>query len=465
MVKSVEFIKNGFKSISVLKNSDLGKTEVVLGIDGIVYIRKTIYRTGLPYKVLLDINHKNLPLIKYVAEDSDNTYVIEEYIDGQTLDKILFLNKRIDEKTVENIAIQLCDVLEIIHSNGIIHRDIKPSNIIIKDDGTIKLIDFGAARINSYNKMERDTRVLGTPGYAPPEQYGFSTTDYRSDIYSIGITLKELLGIEYDGRLNKIISKCIEIDPNRRISSVKELRKILENSDFKYRKNYILVFIAIVLVLSVYYVSNYMEYDKYNKVNETKITEKNKKSVEDSSSTIGKIKEVEKKDVKNTDSEVMDTLPISYDVECLNFDNFIQIPNDDIRMINAKKGRLNGLLVINDNNTWPVIKIINNSKQEIINPRVEITFNDFSIKASDFAVDSWGGRKEIFKYYDRDADGFYRKVIIQLRGTILPNDYHELALFGNVEMYCKNGETPGIELKIQADNAPLFTKYCSIYVK
>ena len=121
--------------------------------------------------------------------------------------------------------------------------------------------------------------------------------------------------------------------------------------------------------------------------------------------------------------------------------------------------------MINENNTWPIIKIMNNSEQEIVNPKVELTFNNFSIKASDFSVDSWGGRKENFKYYDKDSNGFYHKVVMELEGTILPNDYHEFSLFGNVEMFCKNGENPRVDLTISSDNAVSISRKYNITVK
>lgn len=466
MNPSVQFIQENFKQISLLKSSKYGTTELVLGQDQVVYVRKIIYFTELPYKLLLNIENHFIPQIYYVAEDSDKTYIIEEYIEGEGLDKIK-QREALEVSKVLSIALQICDALLILHKNGIIHRDIKPSNIILKGDGTIKLIDFGASRSISYQN-EHDTRILGTPGYAPPEQYGFSTTDYRSDIYSLGITLKELLDGSYNGRLNNIIKKCIEIDPKRRISSVEELKKLLLDSNKKYKKFGFLLFIIIIFATVLYYLFYHQEFKENTSINEIKVIEVDKSDVETKQNIINKLENIEKqnerKDYKPV-AESVEPSKIDYDVSFLHFNNFIKISDNDIRLLNLRTNELKGLLVINENNTWPIIKIMNNSEQEIVNPKVELTFHNFSIKASDFSVDSWGGRKENFKYYDKDSNGFYHKVVMELDGTILPNDYHEFSLFGNVEMFCKNGENPSVDLTISSDNTVEISRKYNITVK
>lgn len=466
MNPSVQFIQENFKQISLLKSSKYGTTELVLGQDQVVYVRKIIYFTELPYKLLLNIENHFIPQIYYVAEDSDKTYIIEEYIEGEGLDKIK-QREALEVSKVLSIALQICDALLILHKNGIIHRDIKPSNIILKGDGTIKLIDFGASRSISYQN-EHDTRILGTPGYTPPEQYGFSTTDYRSDIYSLGITLKELLDGSYNGRLNNIIKKCIEIDPKRRISSVEELKKLLLDSNKKYKKFGFLLFIIIIFATVLYYLFYHQEFKENTSINEIKVIEVDKSDVETKQNIINKLENIEKqnerKDYKPV-AESVEPSKIDYDVSFLHFNNFIKISDNDIRLLNLRTNELKGLLVINENNTWPIIKIMNNSEQEIVNPKVELTFHNFSIKASDFSVDSWGGRKENFKYYDKDSNGFYHKVVMELDGTILPNDYHEFSLFGNVEMFCKNGENPSVDLTISSDNTVEISRKYNITVK
>ena len=117
---------------------------------------------------------------------------------------------------------RLCHGLKELHECGIIHRDIKPANLILQNPElpeSLYLIDFDAARLISGHKAT-DTALLGTRGYAPPEQYGFSQTDARSDIYALGCTFKEILGPQYHGRLIPILNKCCAIDPQARYQNV-----------------------------------------------------------------------------------------------------------------------------------------------------------------------------------------------------------------------------------------------------
>src|SRR5262249_24667680 len=118
-----------------------------------------------------------------------------EFIDGATLEDLLERNRGpFSERRVLSWAEQLCDVLEYLHSQNppIIFRDMKPGNVMLTRQGHIKLIDFGIARFFRPTH-ETDTQLLGTPGYAPPEQYGTMQTDERSDVYALGMTLHHLL--------------------------------------------------------------------------------------------------------------------------------------------------------------------------------------------------------------------------------------------------------------------------------
>ena len=194
--------------------------------------------------------------------------------------------------------------LEFLHQKGIIHRDIKPSNIIYKDDGTIKLIDFDAARMLSKDK-ETDTKLLGTKGYAPPEQYGFAQTDQRSDIYAVGMTMKELLGSQYSGRLNKVIARCIKIDPEQRVSSAKELQNLLQSEPNSYIK-YCAVFVVLVgiFVLGIFL---------WNKKSDTMV--ESQKSVSQVANEIGNdsIKAVKEDNPKEVDLQKKEKVELKKD--------------------------------------------------------------------------------------------------------------------------------------------------------
>ncbi|MBQ2670365.1 MAG: serine/threonine protein kinase [Clostridia bacterium] len=178
-----------------------------------------------------DIIGINSPNIVRVFEVTDDNTVIMEYLSGTPLSS---LGRSAAEYEVREWALGLCSAVGALHGAGIIHRDIKPSNIILTDDGIIKLIDFDASRIyKSYRK--KDTRNIGTDGYAPPEQYGFAQTDERSDIFTIGVVMFELLTggkplselPSYNGLLKPVIEKCTRLAPEERYQSVDELKKAL----------------------------------------------------------------------------------------------------------------------------------------------------------------------------------------------------------------------------------------------
>lgn len=193
--------------------------------------------------ILKNLEHPLLPRIIDIFEDDKAIYIVEDYVEGESLDKYLSINKRAPEKKVLEWAKSLCEGLKYLHNqkpHPIIYRDMKPDNIMLKPDGNIKLIDFGIAR--EYKKTAtNDTIAIGTRGYAAPEQYGASQTDERTDIYSLGVTLYHLVtglspneppyeiqpirkidrnlsyGLEY------IISKCTQADPRKRYQSIEEL--------------------------------------------------------------------------------------------------------------------------------------------------------------------------------------------------------------------------------------------------
>ena len=207
--------------ISVLRQTEKNTVEIVKEQGGErLFIRKTLQGMHSVYQVLQELEHPYLPAIIEVSLEGDTTTVIEEYIDGQTV-----RDARLSEKQCRVIVKELCDVLILLHGKGIIHRDIKPSNILLAKDGHIRLIDFDAARIMKED-LEQDTMLLGTKGYAPPEQYGFSQTDERADIYALGVTIRQLLGDRAEKfRYRSILSKCTNLDPDKRYQSVSQVKK------------------------------------------------------------------------------------------------------------------------------------------------------------------------------------------------------------------------------------------------
>src|ERR1700724_2259872 len=146
--------------------------------------------------LLADLLHPNLPRIYEHFAENDRSYLVMDFIDGQTLEEYLakIVGKPLPVEQVMKWAQQLCDVLNYLHFHQppIVFRDLKPANVMIDDSGHIYLIDFGIARIFKPGK-QHDTVALGSPGYAAPEQYGKAQSTPRSDIYSLGALLHHLL--------------------------------------------------------------------------------------------------------------------------------------------------------------------------------------------------------------------------------------------------------------------------------
>jgi serine/threonine protein kinase len=149
-------------------------------------------------RILSRLNHPNLPAFTDFFTEGSRHFLVMEYIDGSTLENLLENNGGpFSERRVLGWGRQLCDVLEYLHSQQppVIFRDMKPGNVMLTRSGRIKLIDFGIARLFRASSAQ-DTQLLGTPGFAPPEQYGSAQTDERSDIYSLAMTLFQLMTYE-----------------------------------------------------------------------------------------------------------------------------------------------------------------------------------------------------------------------------------------------------------------------------
>lgn len=187
-------------------------------------------KSNFVYEILCGIRHKNLPQIYDCFKLDDGMIVLEEYINGLTVAQICEINKY-TPTGAKKIIKQICNALEVLHQNHIVHRDIKPENVIIDTDGRVVLIDFNVAR--TISSKSHDTQILGTIGYAPPEQMGISQTDSRSDIYSVGVLLNVMLtGVHpsekiADGKFGKIVNKCTAINPKDRFQTAGELAKSL----------------------------------------------------------------------------------------------------------------------------------------------------------------------------------------------------------------------------------------------
>ena len=143
--------------------------------------------------------HPNIVNVYDVGEDHGISYIVMELVEGITLKEYIDKKGRLAVREATSIAIQVSMGLEAAHRNGIVHRDVKPQNIIISTDGKVKVTDFGIARAASSNTI--NSSVMGSVHYSSPEQARGGYSDYKSDIYSLGITLYEMLTgtVPFDG--------------------------------------------------------------------------------------------------------------------------------------------------------------------------------------------------------------------------------------------------------------------------
>lgn len=194
------------------------------------------------------LSHPNIVTIYEVGEDHGRHYIAMEFLEGQSLRDILDIEHTLPIDKAISIAIQICDALDYAHQKGVIHRDIKPDNIQILEENRVKITDFGIARIMDEPSITMDGQVFGTPSYMSPEQVAGKPIDQRSDIFSLGVVLYEMLtgrkpftgdsvvSITYSimnqdviippgipPQLERILRKCLAKDPNNRYQSVREL--------------------------------------------------------------------------------------------------------------------------------------------------------------------------------------------------------------------------------------------------
>lgn len=193
------------------------------------YVVYRYFKEPVPiYDYLKTISFENLPDIYDSFLVEDGQIVLEEYIDGITVGDVIE-DGVYTSSGAEKIIFDVCDALNILHQHGFVHRDIKPENIMVSKDGIVKLIDFNASRKQTYSSL-KDTVPIGTIGYAPPEQMGLSQSDVRTDIYALGVLLNVMLTGTHptiklaQGRFQKIILKCTQINPDLRYQNVNELK-------------------------------------------------------------------------------------------------------------------------------------------------------------------------------------------------------------------------------------------------
>lgn len=225
------------KGISLVRHIETGQIyveKVLTQYDKSIY--DWLQQSKLPY----------VPQIYECMEEDGTLYLIEEYIQGITLETYIEQFGCLDLDAAGRVIEYLCRTLEKLHRHipPIVHRDIKPTNIMLQGDFkkghgivSVYLIDFNTARVFDAER-NRDTELIGTRGFAAPEQYGFSQSDARTDIYGLGVLLNYMLcgklirdGIYADHQeVSQIIRKAAQIDPEKRYQTAEEMLDAMQQS-------------------------------------------------------------------------------------------------------------------------------------------------------------------------------------------------------------------------------------------
>ena len=199
-----------------LRHKDLGRD---------IVLRQLSYPVSA-YTALADILCENLPQVYDVIDTDDGQVVLEEYVDGVTVAELAECG-RIRYAQAVKILRGVCHALSVLHEKGFVHRDVKPENVVVRQSGQAVLVDLNISR--KVSNAERDTMIMGTVGYASPEQLGLTQSDARTDIYACGVLLNVMLTGKHPseqlarGRAGRIVRRCTAVNPNDRYPSAKHL--------------------------------------------------------------------------------------------------------------------------------------------------------------------------------------------------------------------------------------------------
>lgn len=507
MEGSKNFLLQGFSTVSVLKQDDGSSTEIVKGLDNVIYVRKRIQYTNLPYKELQKLECEYLPHVYFVAEDDHETIIIEEYVHGSNLQELLDNGTVFADEQVRNLGVQLCDALIALHRAEILHRDIKPSNIMQTSDGRIKLIDFGAARIASDG--EQDTRLLGTPGFAPPEQFGFAATDKRSDVYALGKTLQVLADKNVSKQLAVVIAKCTELDPERRLASAEEVKKLLTEHKLGYKKYVAVILAAMVLGggALLYQQRNAapqkqtprqqtqeqaddkkaapketanQDVEQQEQADDKKAASKEaasqnheqqeqtstpKQPAPPSADAIANKKAEQDEVSKPADVQTKAPVPAA-EVQAadVGFYSWDWIFTDKIRgsyWREEEKAKAAGARFVQFLENTPYLVIVNKSDKELQDPYLVLDFQDFEVDGQNESYQAYGNRRDIVEFYEKSALG-YKRVVLSLKGTVLPHDEHSQFFYGAIY---QTGSQPKVNVTLMVGDKVLLQDVVTVKVQ
>ena len=211
--------KSEYRVIRV-RNKRFGKDMVV----------RSFSKPVAAYEKLYSIACENLPLIYEVVDLENGQIVLEEFVEGLTVAEVME-SGRYRYTGARKVLTAVCQALTVLHERNLVHRDVKPENVVIGKNGRVVLIDFNASR--QISRADRDTVIMGTVGYASPEQLGVAQSDARTDIYAAGVLLNVMLTGKHpseelaQGRAGRIVRKCTQVNPDDRYPTAAKLAEAL----------------------------------------------------------------------------------------------------------------------------------------------------------------------------------------------------------------------------------------------
>ncbi|MDY2726195.1 MAG: serine/threonine-protein kinase [Anaerostipes faecalis] len=188
-----------------------------------------------------EIHCINIAKIRDYFIKDGKIYIYQEYVSGQLLSEKINQEGTIPLETAVSYLKQLCTGVHQLHQQGIVHRNLTPDHLMITDEGILKIVDFNISR-EIKEESTKDTQLMGTPGYAAPEQFGFEQSTGKADIYAMGVLLNVMLTEKfpseklYDGskKIQRMIQTCIAVDEKNRYADVLQMKKDLERSSQAY---------------------------------------------------------------------------------------------------------------------------------------------------------------------------------------------------------------------------------------
>ncbi len=213
-----------YKEIGLLGEDEKTAMKLVRNEEGNTLLCKRIDSSLLPiYRKLINVEHENIVTVYGITKDEYGILVVMEYFPSKTLEEKMLENGIFSIRDMKSVILQIAKGVSTIHDLGIVHRDLSANNILIDKNGRVKITDFGIARMYDKDK-NADTRILGTHGYAAPEQFGFIQTDRKADVYAIGVLMNVMLSgkmpneklYKGDSKLMDIIQRCTSMKPSER---------------------------------------------------------------------------------------------------------------------------------------------------------------------------------------------------------------------------------------------------------